>query len=168
MVVKQNAPLRLFEVAPGSNDIIPKVMAKLFEHPETAYVSANVDKKLTASFKKKTADLPLKIEVIEDIAQNLEQYIKDELFDVVVFEHSVKDMFLGLVQVCMSILKPGGFIVINHFMYENDLKRGINPELWENLLPIVREWIITLESGIEIDVMGFDKQWWMFLQKKTV
>jgi len=207
--VKPLAPIRLFEVAPGANDIIPKTVAQLYTHPQTAYITSNVDKKLTASFKKKTAELPIKIEVIEDAAQDIEKYVGDNLFDVVVFEHSVNDVlyamlgekagidvansywfdivrqlsdiitveyesgtleqnakadFLTLIQSCLNILKPGGHIIINHFMYENDLKRGINPELWRDLLVIVREWICTLD-GTEISKEGFNPQWWMFFKK---
>jgi len=209
--VKPTAPVRVFEVAPGSNDIIPKTVARLYTHPKTAYVTSNVDKKLTASFKNKTAGLPIKIDVIEDSAQNLEQYIKGDLFDAVVFEHSVNDVlyamlgeqagldvanaywfdivpqltkiitqayengllefkakagFLSLFQSCLNILKPGGYIIINHFMYGNDLKRGISPELWKNLLPIVREWINTLDGGTEVSKDNFNPHWWLFFQKK--
>jgi len=209
--VKCEVPMKLYEVAPGSNIVIPQTVARLYVHPETVYVTSNVDKKLTASFKKKTADLPIAIEVIEDAAQNIEQSVDGGFFDVVAFEHSVNDVlyamlgeragldvatsywfdivqqltdiitaeyvngtlessakseFLGLMQSCLHILKPGGCIVINHFMYGNDLKRGIDPVLWENLLPIVRAWIHTLDGGSEISVAGFNPQWWMFFQKK--
>ncbi|MCL2407379.1 MAG: hypothetical protein FWC95_05565 [Defluviitaleaceae bacterium] len=50
-------------------------------------------------------------------------------------------------------------------MYENDLQRGINPELWENLLPIIRKWISELQGCTEISINGFSGQWWLFLQK---
>ena len=168
---------------------------------------------MTASFKEKTAELPIKIEVIEDNAQNLESSIELNSFDVVAFEHSVNDVlyamlgeqagidvanlywfdivqqltdiitaayenhtleekaksgFLDLIQSCLNILRPGGYIVINHFMYENDLKRGISPELWENLLPIVRKWIHELDDGTEVTIEGFNPQWWMFLQKAVI
>jgi len=207
---KSDAPLKVFEVAPGANDKIPQAIAKYFEHPQTSYVTANVDKKLTAGLKRKTAGLPIHINIIEDAAQNIKSYIGEELFDVIAFEHSVNDIlyailgeragvdmenaywfdivqqltdittaeyengtfeanakpaFLALMQSCLDILKPGGYIVINHFMYKNDLDRGINPELWRDMLPIVREWIKELPEGREVQMNGFNTHWWMFLQK---
>jgi len=209
---KQDAPIRLFEVAPGANDIIPKTAARFYTRPETVYITSNVDKKLTASFKDKTSGLPIKIKVIEDDAQNIEAHIKEPYFDAVAFEHSVNDVlyamlgeragvdlvnsfwfdvvqrltdiitaeyengsleanakpgFLNLIRTCLNILKPGGYIIINHFMYGNDLKRGINPQLWENLLPIVREWMSALTGGREVHMSGFNPQWWMLFQKEN-
>ncbi|MDF2986882.1 MAG: hypothetical protein K0R50_2392 [Eubacterium sp.] len=203
-------PVALLEIGAGDTDMLPQILARKYEHPETQYITANKNKKLTASFKDKTKELPVKINVIEDAAQNLEAYMKGEKFDVIVFEHSindilqtilgeragidtthsdwytvlpqmielikqeyldgtleasVKDELLDLLKACMKQLKPGGYIVINHFMYQYDLDLGYHPDLWNNMLNITREWIKTIEDGAEEIFEGFDRQWWMFLGK---
>lgn len=206
-------PVSLLEIGAGDTDMLPQILAKRFGHPETQYITANMNKKLTASFKAKTKDLPIKINVIEDAAQNLEEYINGERFDVIIFEHSVNDIlqvilaeragidtthtdwyeilpgmieqikqeylsgtlegsvkgeFVNLLKSCLKMLKPGGCIIINHFMYQYDLDLGYHPELWCNMLPITRQWINSIDDGTEKFFEGFDPQWWMFFQKNFI
>ncbi len=205
------APVSLLEIGAGDTDMLPQILARKFEHPETQYITANMNKKLTASFKEKTKDLPVKINVIEDDAQNLEAYMQGEKFDVIVFEHSINDILqtilgeragidtthsdwytvlpqmielikqeylagtletsikgdlIDLLNSCLKMLKPGGYIIINHFMYQYDLDLGYQPDLWNNMLNITREWIKSMDNGSEEFFEGFDQQWWMFLGKK--
>lgn len=205
------APVSLLEIGAGDTDMLPQILARKFEHPGTQYITANMNKKLTASFKEKTKDLPVKINVIEDDAQNLEAYMKGEKFDVIVFEHSINDILqtilgeragidtthsdwytvlpqmielikleylagtletsvkgdlIDLLNSCFKMLKPGGYIIINHFMYQYDLDLGYQPDLWNNMLNIAREWIKSMDNGSEEVFEGFDQQWWMFLGKK--
>ncbi len=205
------APVSLLEIGAGDTDMLPQILARKFEHPETQYVTANMNKKLTASFKEKTKDLSVQINVIEDDAQNLEAYMKGEKFDVIVFEHSINDILqtilgeragidtthsdwytvlpqmielikqeylagtletsvkgdlIDLLNSCLKMLKPGGYIIINHFMYQYDLDLGYQPDLWNNMLNITREWINSMDNGSEEFFEGFDQQWWMFLGKK--
>ena len=96
LAIQPDAPMKLYEVAPGANDIIPKTVAGLYTHDETAYITSNVDKTLTEKFRKKTGDLPIRIEIIEDIAQNIESSIDKPYFDTVVFEHSVNDVLYAI------------------------------------------------------------------------
>ncbi len=208
---KLKAPVSLLEIGAGDTDMLPQILARKFEHPETQYITANMNKKLTASFKEKTKDLPVKINVIEDDAQNLEAYMQGEKFDVIVFEHSINDILqtilgeragidtthsdwytvlpqmielikqeylagtletsikgdlIDLLNSCLKMLKPGGYIIINHFMYQYDLDLGYQPDLWNNMLNITREWIKSMDNGSEEFFEGFDQQWWMFLGKK--
>ena len=61
-------------------------------HSKTNYTTANLNKQLTAEFKAKTKDLPIKIDVVEDAAQKIENYFGDNKVDVIVFEHSFNDV----------------------------------------------------------------------------
>jgi hypothetical protein len=89
---KLAAPASMLEIASGSTDMLPKILSKFYSHPKTRYATANLNKQLTAEFKAKTKDLPLKIDVIEDAAQKIENYFGDNKLDVVVFEHSFNDV----------------------------------------------------------------------------
>lgn len=206
------APVTLLEIGAGDGDMLPNLLAKKFSHKDTRYLTANMNKQLTASLKAKTAGLPIQLSVIEDEARNICQYIENEKIDVIVFEHSVNDIlqtilaeregidtthenwwdilskmieiikqeylkntletsardeFLGLIRSCLDILKPGGYIIINHFMYQYDLDLGYEPDLWNNMLPIARQWISRVEGAREVSFEGFDPQWWLFLQKNA-
>ena len=86
------APVSMIELATGSSDNIPRVLAKYYAHPETRYTSVNLNKLLTAEFKRKTGDLPLKIDIIEDAAQKIEDHFGNETADAVIFEHAFNDV----------------------------------------------------------------------------
>lgn len=68
--IEANTPITLLEIGAGDTDMIPQILAKKYEHPDTCYRTANMNKKLTISLKEKTKNLPIKIDVIEDAAQN--------------------------------------------------------------------------------------------------
>jgi len=80
-------------------------------------------------------------------------------------EQLVKNHFLSLVENCISVLKPNGYLIMSHYMFQYDLDLGYNPELWENILPLVRPWINELPTGKEVMMDTFDPQWWIFFQK---
>ena len=86
------APASMLEIASGSTDMLPKILARFYYHQKTSYTTANLNKQLTAEFKEKTKDLPIKINVLEDAAQKIENYFGDEKVDVIVFEHSFNDI----------------------------------------------------------------------------
>ena len=80
-------------------------------------------------------------------------------------EQHVKPGFLTLLGKLSKVLKSGGWMVMNHYMFQLDLDWGYPPGLWENLIPITREWIKELPGCKEISFEGFDPQWWIFCQK---
>jgi SAM-dependent methyltransferase len=76
-----------------------------------------------------------------------------------------KPVFLSLLENLLKVLKPGGMMVMSHNMYQLDLDWGYPPDLWDNMIPITREWIKDLPGVKEVAIAGFDPHWWMFYQK---
>lgn len=81
-------------------------------------------------------------------------------------EHSLKAPFLSLMCSQLAVLKPGGTVAINHYMFQLDLDWGYPPDLFANFVPMVREWFRELAGVMEIMLDGFDPQWWIFLRKQ--
>jgi hypothetical protein len=209
-MIKNNAPIEVLELASGSSVFIPQVIAKHYSNPQTKYTTFNLNKKLTAGFKAQTKNLPLKIDVVEDAAQNIGNYIGQNKVDAVVFEHaindilqgmfaerygidtidtdwfeilpemikiisteyskgtfetSVKNEFLALLDSCLNVLKPNGFMTFFQFMYQADLDLGYDAELYGNMVDIIRKWVHEAGIGKEVFFDGFEPHWWMFIQK---
>lgn len=97
--------------------------------------------------------LPKMIELIS------KEYVEQTL------EKKLKLAFLSLVNNCLCVLKPDGYIAISHYMFQYDLNLGYNTELWQNMLPIIRPWLNELSNVKEVFIDGFNPQWWLFYQK---
>ena len=94
--IKPNAPIEVLELASGASVYVPNVIAKYYNNPQSKYITFNLNKKLTAQFKASTKDLPLAIDIVEDAAQNIEEYIGENKMDAVVFEHAINDILQGM------------------------------------------------------------------------
>jgi hypothetical protein len=201
--------LALLEIASGAADMIPQMMARTRPHV-SRYISANMNRILTAGLLERTRDLPLEIVVIEEDAVEIERYLAAESVDVIAFQHAVNDViqailcgqagidtvyadwmetlpqmiailqketaqntleqhakpaFLHLLEQLLTVLKPDGLMVMNHYMFQIDLDWGYPPGLWEDMIPITRQWIKALPGCKEVLFEGFDPHWWMFFQK---
>jgi len=209
-LIKPDAPIEVLELASGSSVFVPQTVAKYYNNPQSKYTTFNLNKRLTAGFKAQTKNLPLKIDVVEDAAQKIDDYIGENKIDAVVFEHAindilqgmfaerngidtidtdwfeilpemvriisaeyrngtfeaaVKDEFLALLNSCLNLLKPNGVMVFFQFMYQMDLDLGYAPELYGNMVDIIRRWVHGAGISQEVFFDGFDPHWWMFIQK---
>jgi len=90
-------------------------------------------------------------------------FIKDAYRDGTL-EAKLKAPFLSLLQNCLSVLKPGGCFLMSHYMFQYDLDLGYDPDLWQDIIPVIRPWLAKL-PGAEFTVDGFDPQWWLFYRK---
>ena len=94
--MKPHAPIQVLEIASGSSIKIPQVVSTLYHDAHTNYTAFNLNKKLTESFKSSVKDLPLRVDIIEDAAQSIEDYIGANKMDVVIFEHAINDILQGM------------------------------------------------------------------------
>ncbi|MFW6257085.1 MAG: hypothetical protein ACOC2O_02975 [Bacillota bacterium] len=81
----------VLEIASGQSDPVPQALEK-YSRGSGTYVTANLNKKLTAGMLKKTKNLNIEVKIIEDNARNLEKYYPENSFDLVSFQHAVNDM----------------------------------------------------------------------------
>ncbi|MCL6459665.1 MAG: hypothetical protein K6T85_16840, partial [Gorillibacterium sp.] len=86
--------LKLLEVATGDADMIPQVMART--HPNSHYITANMNKHLNKSLLAKTKVLPLKLEIIEDDAAYVENHLGQEAVDLIAFQHAINDVIQAI------------------------------------------------------------------------
>ena len=200
--------LRLLEVASGDADMIPQTLHRT--HPGGLYITANTNKKLTASLREKTRDLSVRVRVIEEDAARIGETIGQDQVDCIAFQHAVNDViqailceregvdtidsdwmetlprmiqilqseirnntfeqhskvpFLNLIQKLLLTLKKDGVMVMNHYLFQLDLDWGYPPDLFENMLPMVRVWMQELPGCKEVHFDGYEPNWWLFYQK---
>ncbi|MCL2664224.1 MAG: hypothetical protein FWE82_01290 [Defluviitaleaceae bacterium] len=178
--VNLKAPAAVAECATGSGDKIPQVLAKYFCHAQSKYVSVNLNKQLTADFKRATHMLPLDISVAEDAAQNIGGLFAKDSLDAVVFEHAFNDIAEDLVA------KRYGIDTVNLSWWDimqklidstNDAYRSgaYEPIIKEDFLRIIKSSLSVLKPGAfvisyqfhyqaDID-MGIDPNIWSDITK---
>lgn len=101
------------------------------------------------------------METLPKMIEILQRETKDNTL-----EQHAKAPFIGLMHTLLQVLKKGGIIAINHYMFQFDLDLGYPADLFENMIPVTRQWILELEECEEIFLEGFDTNWWIFLKKK--
>jgi SAM-dependent methyltransferase len=78
-----------------------------------------------------------------------------------------KPELLRIVGDAVRLVRPGGFLVFDHFNWCRFIGVDWFPwDLFYNLIPMTRAWIA--ESALpvaEVSLDGVDPQWWMILQK---
>lgn len=101
------------------------------------------------------------METLPKMITILQREVKDKTL-----EQHAKDSFLGLIRSLVRVLRKGGLVAMNHYMFQLDLDWGYPADLFENMLPIVRGWLKEIEECEEIFFEGFHSNWWIFLRKK--
>jgi hypothetical protein len=86
--------LTLLEIASGDADMIPQVQARVYPH--SRYLTANMNRILTARLREKTSDLPLDLSVIEEDAAAIERYLPAQSVDIIAFQHGVNDVIQAI------------------------------------------------------------------------
>lgn len=202
--------ISVLEIASGDADMIPQSLS--ISNPDSKYISANMNKILNDSLIRKTKSLNVNLELIDDDAFKIRNYIKDNEIDIIAFQHGVNDVlqamlcsrenidtinsewmdclpkmielvkkeiennsfdqslekpFVEFINELSYVLKKGGIIAINHYMFELDLKWGYPREVFEELIPIIRTWLSKSKHVQEVSFDGFDEQWWIFLKKNV-
>lgn len=202
-------PITLLEIASGDADMIPQTLSRT--NPKTKYITANMNVSLNESLLKKAAGLNINLQLIEDDATFIKEYIPANSVDIVAFQHgandviqailcgqnnidtintdwmeclpkmiellkteisnntleqNVKSAFLTLINDLLFVLKKDGLIAINHYMFQLDLDWGYPADLFENIIPMIRNWAVELDNIKEIFIPEFDSQWWIFITHK--
>lgn len=86
--------LTLLEIASGDADMIPQMMARAYPH--SRYITANMNKLLTASLREKTKEIPVEVVVIEEDAAAIDRHIPAESVDIIAFQHAVNDVIQAI------------------------------------------------------------------------
>jgi SAM-dependent methyltransferase len=83
-------------------------------------------------------------------------------------EQRGKPELMQIVADAARLVRPGGFLVFDHFNWCKFIGVSWFPwELFYNLIPMTRRWVA--ESGLplsEVRLAGADPQWWLMLQVK--
>jgi len=74
--------------------MIPQMMAR--ERPHSRYITANMNRILTERLRDKTKHLPVEVEVIEEDAVEIDQYLLLESMDIIAFQHAVNDVIQAI------------------------------------------------------------------------
>jgi hypothetical protein len=82
------------------------------------------------------------------------QILQREIYQNTLEQH-VRWAFLSLLEKLLKVLKKDGWMVMNHYMFQLDLDWGYPPALWEDLIPIIRQWIKALPGCEEVFFDGF-------------
>lgn len=101
-----------------------------------------------------------------DILPDITEIVNKE-YTTGTLENNVKTEFINLLLTCLNVLKPDGYLIFAHYQFQYNLDIGLNAELNENLMPIVRKWVNNSNIGTEIFFDSFDPQYWMFLRKNS-
>ncbi len=100
----------------------------------------------------RTAGLPVDIRIFEGDAADLFGFIEEGTVDIIAFQHAVND-------VLQAILCDREGIDTTHADW------GYPPDLFLNMIPMVRDWIRDIPDAHEVRSHDFSPQWWLMLER---
>lgn len=84
------------------------------------------------------------------------------------FEQSVRAAFTNLLTMLVRLLRPGGRILMSHYQFQLDLDWGYPPDLFLNMIPMIRDWVRDIPGMHEVRHPDFCPQWWLMLERVPV
>jgi len=88
--------LSIYEIATGDTVYVPQAL-DIYSGNRGKYVTLNLNKELSASFRSKTENMGADVRIIEDNGINVLNYYAENTFDVVAFQHAVNDIVQTIV-----------------------------------------------------------------------
>lgn len=147
-LVHAQEQLTLLEIASGDADMIPQMLAR--SRPKSRYISANMNKILTARLREKTRDLPVEIRVIEEDAISIDRSLPRECVDLIAFQHAVNDVLQailcdreGIDTISADWMEtlPRMIRILQREISENSLEEHVKPgwlALLDHLSPVLK------------------------------
>ncbi len=78
----------------------------------------------------------------------------------------VFDDFIDIMRAIYFTLKPGGYLVLNYYVYPVEIDWGGSVPVRSAFVNLARQWIGEADIGFEtLSLDGFDPKWWGFFRK---
>lgn len=78
----------------------------------------------------------------------------------------VFDDFIDIMRAIYFTLKPGGYLVLNYYVYPVEIDWGGSVAVRSAFVNLARQWIGEADIGFEtLSLNGFDPKWWGFFRK---